>query len=128
MDQSMASPLQVTPMLIFMFFFAKILALAVCIVKDVYILQCFPLASVIFFTNLFMSHWSCLGWNTALCTKYGKNAGLNEKRGNVLATSEVSIKRLNVAVHRLSNILASDHIEYKRAITVPSLVFTYFYH
>jgi hypothetical protein len=69
-----------------------------------------------------------VAWVGTLCTKYGKNAGLNEKRGNVLATSEVSIKRLNVAVHRLSNILNSDHIEYKRAITVPSLVSTYLYH
>jgi hypothetical protein len=64
-----------------------------------------------------------VAWVGTLCTKYGKNAGLNEKRGNVLATSEVSMYRLNVAIHILSNILVSDHIEYKRAVTVPSLLF-----
>ena len=33
-----------------------------------------------------------VAWVGTLCTKYGLNAGLNEKRQNVLATSEVSTK------------------------------------
>ena len=33
-----------------------------------------------------------IAWVGTLCTKYGTNAGLNEKRENVLATSEVTNK------------------------------------
>ena len=94
MDQSMASPLQVTPMLIFMFFFAK-MHFMVCNGKDIYILwpQLFSLQTSLGVIGV--------AWVGTLCKKNGRNAGLNEKLENVLATSEVSTLRSKVTIHRI---------------------------
>ena len=89
-DQSMTLLLQATPRLIFMFSFAKILNSLVCTLNR-YTYLCSAIFSI-------QTSSGAIGiaWVGSMCKTnwYGGNAGINEKRENVLATSEVRIYQL----------------------------------